>query len=81
MNLNPLALIDSLLKDWTSPRVRRLIHGLLSLALALVALWSATEGNWQAFAAALAAALYTESNRANTGVSGNDDTAEDGTLF
>lgn len=73
MKFNPLALLDMLLADWASPKVRRLIHGLLTLALGLVALWLAMEGDWQEFLLALVAAVYAGANKANTPVSGNED--------
>ncbi len=66
MNLNPLALLDSILVDWASPRVRRLIHGLLLFAAFCATGWLAVDGDWKKALAALAAAIYVGSNHANT---------------
>jgi hypothetical protein len=65
-SLNPLHLIDSLLRDWASPRVRRLIHGLILLAVVVGGIWLAADGDWVKFAGALLAAFYAASNVANT---------------
>lgn len=73
MSKNPLGVIDSVLEDWVSPRVRRTIHALLALAAVVAAIWVATEGNWGAFIGALVAAFYAESNRANTNPEPEDD--------
>ena len=64
--MNPLTLIDSILEDWASPRVRRLIHGLLLLAATLAGLWLAADGDWIEALGALVAAMYVGSNHANT---------------
>lgn len=66
MEKNPIKIIDAILADWTSPRVRRTLHGLLSLALIALAVWFGVEQDWREFVLAALAALYTESNRANT---------------
>lgn len=66
MNLNPIALIDDLLTDWASPRIRRAVHTLITLLLALVAIWFAVDGDWVQFAIALGGMVYTEANRTNT---------------
>lgn len=66
MNTNPLHLLDSLLSDWASPRVRRLIHGLLLLAAVIIGIWLAVDGDWKEFVAAMIAAVYAASNVANT---------------
>lgn len=66
MTMNPLIYLDSLLQDWASPKVRRVIHSLVLLLLGLFALWQTFDGNWEAVVGALAAAVYAESNRANT---------------
>lgn len=64
--MNPFTIFDTLLVEWASPKWRRTIHGLLSLALALAAIWTAANGDWRVALGALAAALYTEANRVNT---------------
>lgn len=66
MTLNPLDALDGLLEDYASPKARRLIHGLLSLAVALVGVYLAANGDWKEFALALGALLYTYANKANT---------------
>lgn len=73
MDKNPFAIVDSVLEDWVSPRVRRTLHSLILIASILGALWVASEGNWGAFAGTLVAAFYAGSNRANTGDSGDLD--------
>ena len=65
-NLNPLTVLDQILADWASPRVRRTIHGLLALAASLVSIYLAAGGNWGEAAMSLAALLYAGSNHANT---------------
>lgn len=65
--MNPLTLIDSILADWASPRLRRLVHGLLTLAVLVVAAVLAADGDWGKALATLVAGVYTEANRANTG--------------
>lgn len=64
--MNPLTLLDSLLADWASPRVRRLVHGLLTIAAMVVTAYFAAEQDWSKAIAALVAMFYTEANRANT---------------
>lgn len=64
--MNPLTLIDTILEDWASPRVRRLIHGLLLLAVTLAGIWLAAGGDWIEALGALVAAVYVSSNHANT---------------
>lgn len=66
MNLNPLALLDSVLTDWTSARVRRLIHAIVLLLLFLAGLWLTAQGNWKEALGALVAAGYAASNHSNT---------------
>ena len=64
--LNPLSLLDNLLADWASPKVRRLVHGLLLLVASVASIYLAVEGDWRKFIVALIATLYVGSNRANT---------------
>lgn len=64
--LNPLSLLDNLLADWASPKVRRLVHGLLLLVASVASIYLAVEGDWREFIVALIATLYVGSNRANT---------------
>lgn len=66
MNLNPLALLDSLLEDWASPRVRRLVHALLALALLVVTTVLAAGGDWKVALGTLAVTIYAAMNKANT---------------
>lgn len=68
MNINPLTLIDSILKDWASPRVRRTLHALLLLAATVATVWLSANGDWKQAVAAFVALLYVGSNHANTGV-------------
>ena len=64
--LNPLSLLDNLLADWASPKVRRLVHGLLLLVASVASIYLAVEGDWLQCIVALIATLYVGSNRANT---------------
>lgn len=66
MNINPLDALNNLLEDYASPKTRRLIHGLISLAVALVGVWLAANGDWKQFALALGALVYAYANKANT---------------
>ncbi len=63
---NPLEILDRILQDWASPRVRRLVHGLLSLAAVVGAIILAADGDWVIAALALIAAVYPAANKANT---------------
>lgn len=65
-NLNPFNLLDSILEDYASPRLRRLIHTLILLVVAVVAIWLAAEGDWKKFLVALGATFYAAANKANT---------------
>lgn len=67
-NLNPIAILDQLLADYTSPKIRRLIHSLVLLGAALVAVYLAAGKDWKQAAIALAASLYAAANKANTTV-------------
>lgn len=64
--MNLLDLIDSILIDWTSPRVRRLIHTTLLIFTIILTLFLTADGNWEDGLIALIAAFYTASNRSNT---------------
>ena len=66
--MNPLTLLDSILADWASPRVRRTIHLTLLLIAALGTIWLSADGDWGKAVTALMATLYTGSNFANTPV-------------
>lgn len=74
---NPLVLLDSLLGDWASPRVRRLIHGLILLVAIIVSIWLAADGDWEKFIGALVAVFYAASNVANTPAVNLDPAGED----
>ena len=65
-NLNPFNIVDSILADWASPRVRRTIHALLTMAAAVVSIYLAADGDWRQAAVAFAALLYAGANHANT---------------
>lgn len=58
--------LDSLLADWVSPRVRRLVHALLSLALLVVTAVLAANGDWKIALISLAGTFYAAMNKANT---------------
>lgn len=77
--MNPLTIIDLILTDWASPRVRRTVHLLIVLVVALAAIWMAAEGDWWKALGALAVAVYAEANKANTpaGVSDSYSWSED----
>lgn len=64
--MNPLTTLDNLLSDWASPRVRRLIHALLALALLVATAVLAYDGDWKAALLSLGATLYAAVNKANT---------------
>jgi hypothetical protein len=63
---NPFSLLDGLLTEWTTPRVRRLIHTLLLIAAIVITIVLAAGGDWVAALGALFLSFYTGSNRANT---------------
>lgn len=65
-DLNPLTILDQILGDWASPKVRRLVHSLIALIVALVAIYLAVDGDWVAFVIALGGTLYAVANKANT---------------
>ena len=67
--MNPFTILDSLLADYASPRVRRLIHGLIALACTGVTIWLGAEGDWRLALLTLAAALDAGANKANTSAS------------
>lgn len=64
--LNLSALLDQILDDWASPRVRRLIHALILLLVLVVTVFLAADGNWREALVSLAVALYAAANKANT---------------
>lgn len=64
--MNPIKIIDQILTDYASPKVRRFVHSLVSLAIALLGVYLAAEGDWAKAGAALLALVYTEANRVNT---------------
>lgn len=66
MNNNPVDILNVILADWASPKVRRLIHALLALAAIVVTIWLASDGDWRQSILSLVAALYTGANAANT---------------
>ena len=57
MNFNPLHVLDLILADWASPKVRRLIHNLIALGVSLVGIWLAANGDWLVALGALAMLL------------------------
>lgn len=80
MNLNPLVLLDILLSDIVPAKGRRIIHNLILLVVAVLAIWLAVDGDWWQFLVAIVGALYAASNRANTpdeSVSRNDEDETD----
>jgi len=66
MNLNPFTMLDSLLEDYASPKVRRLIHTVILIGIAIVAIFLGADRDWQQFVIALGVALYAAMNKANT---------------
>ncbi len=67
MNMtNPLEIIDGILSDWASPKVRRLIHALIALGLLVGSAVLAADGDWAVAALALFGTLYAAVNKANT---------------
>lgn len=77
MTMNPLTIIDALLTEWASPKTRRLVHGLLGLALVVVSAWLAADQDWKVAATTLVLALYTEANRRNTPPQDGEDDEDD----
>lgn len=76
MTLNPLHLLDTLLSDYASPKVRRGLHTLILLVLALVSMWFASGEDWREMLSALAVLIYAGANRANTPPLPEDDEDE-----
>lgn len=76
--MNPLALLDSLLEDYASPKTRRAIHTVILIIVGLVTIWLGVEGNWKEFAAALFALVYASANRANTAPPADPEPGPDG---
>lgn len=64
--MNPLTLIDSLLIDYASPRVRKAVHTTLLLLAVLGTIVLGAEGEWKEAVLALIAAIYAGANQANT---------------
>lgn len=64
--MNPITLLDSILSDWASPRVRRLVHALIALVLVIVSAVMAADGDFKAAALSLAVTIYAAINKANT---------------
>lgn len=64
--MHPFALLDTILKDWVSPRVRRLLHALLAVGLVVATAYYAADGDWKVALATLVAAAYAAANKANT---------------
>lgn len=64
--MNPFTLLDNILSEYASPKVRRLVHLAILLVTAVVTIYFAAGGDWTQFAIALAAALYAGANKANT---------------
>lgn len=75
--LNPFDLLDRLLNDYASPKARRTLHTIILLAVALVGIWLAAEGDWREAGLALLAALYAGANKANTPEVSHADVDED----
>lgn len=66
MNANPVAIINQILGDYASPKVRRLVHSLILLAGLGVTIWQGADGDWKKALVAGAVALYGAANQANT---------------
>lgn len=66
MNMNPIEALDNLLADYASPKVRRLIHSLLFLGLAIAVAVLTFDGDWVKALVAAAGLVYAALNKANT---------------
>lgn len=64
--MNPINILDSILADYASPKVRRLVHSVLLLGLVIAIAVLSFDGDWLAALTASAAAVYAALNRANT---------------
>lgn len=64
--MNPFAVLDGLLADYASPKVRRTMHSLLVLAAIGASIFLAADGDWEVALGTGIAALYAWANRANT---------------
>lgn len=64
--MNPITIIDQVLADWASPRVRRLVHALILLAGIVGTTVLAANGDWKVAALTLLGGLYAAGNHANT---------------
>lgn len=78
MNANPFALLDGLLADWVSPKVRRIIHTILFLIATVITIVLAAGGDWREALLTLFVAFYTGANRANTLPSEDDYDTDEG---
>lgn len=65
-NINPVAILDQLLGDWASPKIRRSLHSLILLVAFAVTIWQAADGDWRKAVGAGLLALYGAANKANT---------------
>lgn len=81
MNKNPIAMLDSLLADYASPRTRRLIHFMIAMTMLIVSALLVAEGDWKKALLSLAATLYAAVNKANTGTEPDDLDADDGLSY
>lgn len=75
--MNPITILDQLLADYASPRVRRLIHSLVLLGVALYTVFEAAGRDWKQAGIALAVALYAAANKANTPATALDPAGHD----
>lgn len=64
--MNPITILDLLLADYASPRVRRLIHALILLVATGYTIYLAADKDWREALITLGAALYAAANKANT---------------
>lgn len=62
----PFDLLDALLADWASPRVRRLVHALLTIIMFVATTYLAADGNWKTAIISMLMGIYTSANHANT---------------
>lgn len=84
--MNPLTLLDTILGDWATPRVRRAVHNTILLVVVIAGIWLESKGDWKEALGALVAAIYAAANRANTPVvdldpPGSDTEPDDGLSY